>query len=83
MHLKYPYDPHHLDHGPFPMILVAAPAHALLIACEDYLTELKLRDEPTSKMNTTSHDRPLCAVIYNDKKKQVRSIRTSLNSSHF
>ncbi|XP_028395533.1 WD repeat-containing protein on Y chromosome-like [Dendronephthya gigantea] len=71
IHLKYPYDPHHLDHGPFPMILLPAPTHALLIACEDYLTELKLSNEPNIKPNRTSHDRPLLACLYNDKKKQV------------
>ncbi|CAB3986376.1 WD repeat-containing on Y chromosome-like isoform X1 [Paramuricea clavata] len=71
IHLKYPYDPNHLDHGPFPMTLLPSPAHALLIACEDYLTELKLHSKPTSKMDRTSHDRSLLAVIYNQKKKQV------------
>ena len=73
MHLKYPYDPHHLDHGPFPMILLPSPAHALLITCEDYLTELKLNYEPNNKMNKTSHERPLLAVIYNERKKQVNT----------
>jgi WD40 repeat protein len=53
------------------MILLPSPAHVLLIACEDYLTELKLHSKPTSKMNRTSHDRSLLAVIYNQKKKQV------------
>ena len=74
IHLKYPYDPHHLDHGPFPMILLPCSAHALLIACEDYLTELKLLNEPRSKMNKTSHERSLLAVIYNERKKQVGSV---------
>ena len=56
------------------MALLPSPTHALLIACEDYLTELKLHDEPKSKLNRTSHERPLVAVVYNEKKRQVNAV---------
>ena len=61
------------------MILSPSPAHALLITCEDYLTELKLRNEPHSKLNKTSHDRSLLAVIYNERKKQVSGVKMQQN----
>lgn len=83
IYLKYPYDPRYVEHGPFPMILPPSPAHTLLIASEDYLTELKVYDERENKTSRTSHERSLLAIIYNQKKKQViKAGKYSANDSN-
>ncbi|XP_031555888.1 WD repeat-containing protein on Y chromosome-like [Actinia tenebrosa] len=59
------------EHGPFPFCLIGSPINSLLITSNDSLIEVKLLGLGTTKAIKTSHAKPLCAAVYNEKINQV------------
>ncbi|XP_035261110.1 WD repeat-containing protein on Y chromosome isoform X4 [Anguilla anguilla] len=62
---------HPLEHGNFPLLLLSAAPHVLLVSCRDYLGLLHLQHRDTEGGEPLTHSTPLTGALYNPLFKQV------------